>query len=301
MSKEAVGQNGAVLGSADYWDHLNRSTYIGTAMQRTSETEYFEAVKLAWFVGGDPAKIRKLQSKLNEMHIGEHLTEDGVYGKKTEQVVEGFFDELFRGSFHTLTWVNPLQSSSTGITSELRSSTGKGTVVFRPDIPHGKFSNTHINTVEGISLKHGQYVPSSELQRTTLNSLNHKEISDDAYRVLKDFDDTAKKVRIGARVLLVFGAASEAWELSQTIESDLHDADRKIGKKTYSRVASVAGSWSLSALGAKGGAMAGAAIGTAIMPGVGTAIGGVVGGITLGLAGSFGGGAHLKNGLLILL
>ena len=109
MSKEAVGQNGAVLGSADYWDHLNRSTYIGTAMQRTSETEYFEAVKLAWFVGGDPAKIRKLQSKLNEMHIGEHLTEDGVYGKKTEQVVEGFFDELFRGSFHTLTWVNPLQ------------------------------------------------------------------------------------------------------------------------------------------------------------------------------------------------
>ena len=45
MSKEAVGQNGAVLGSPDYWDRLNRSTYIGTAMQRTSETEYFDAVK----------------------------------------------------------------------------------------------------------------------------------------------------------------------------------------------------------------------------------------------------------------
>lgn len=45
MSKEAVGQNGAVLGSSDYWDRLNRSSYIGTAMQRTSEPEYFEAVK----------------------------------------------------------------------------------------------------------------------------------------------------------------------------------------------------------------------------------------------------------------
>ena len=45
MSKEAVGQNGAVLGSSDYWDRLNRSTYIGTAMQRTSEPEYFEALK----------------------------------------------------------------------------------------------------------------------------------------------------------------------------------------------------------------------------------------------------------------
>ena len=98
-------------------------------------------------------------------------------------------------------------------------------------------------------------------------------------------------VRIGARVLLVIGAALDALELYQTIESDLHDADRKIGKKTYSHVASVAGSWSLSALGAKGGAMAGAAIGTAIMPGVGTAVGGVVGGMTLGLVGSFGGSA----------
>ena len=45
MSKEAVGQNGAVLGSSDYWDRLNRSSYIGTAMQRTSEPEYFEAIK----------------------------------------------------------------------------------------------------------------------------------------------------------------------------------------------------------------------------------------------------------------
>ena len=45
MSKEAVGQNGAVLGSSDYCDRLNRSTYIGTAMQRTSEPEYFEALK----------------------------------------------------------------------------------------------------------------------------------------------------------------------------------------------------------------------------------------------------------------
>lgn len=52
------------------------------------------------------------------MHVGEPLTEDGVYGKKTEQVVGRFFDELFRGLVHALTWVNPLQSSSTGITSE---------------------------------------------------------------------------------------------------------------------------------------------------------------------------------------
>lgn len=263
--------------------------------------------KLAWFVGGNPAKIRQLQSKLNELHLGEHLTEDGVYGKKTEQAVGGFFDELFRGSFHTLTWVNPLQSESTGIVSEpivkngetifalrdysARSTTGKGTVVFRPDTSHNGFPYTHINTVEGRSIKSGQYVPSSEFQLGNLNSINHKEISEDAYHVLKDLDGTAKKVRTAGRVLLVAGAALEALELYQTIESDLNDADQKIGKKTYSHVASIVGSWSLSAFLSAKGAAAGAAIGTAIMPGAGTAIGGVVGSVTLGLVGSFSGSA----------
>lgn len=204
--------------------------------------------KLAWFVGGDPAKIRHLQGKLNEMHVGEHLTEDGVYGKKTEQAIAEFFDQLFRGSFHTLAWVNPLQSSSTGITAEPivkngetifslrdsspRSISGKPMVVFRPDTPHNGFPYTHINAVEGRSIKSGQYVPSSESQLANLNSINHKEISERTYNFLKDFDGTAKKVRIGARVLLVIGAVLEALELYQTIESDLHDADRKIGKKT---------------------------------------------------------------------
>lgn len=263
--------------------------------------------KLAWFVGGDPVKIRKLQNKLNEMHIGEHLTEDGVYGKKTEQAVAEFFDQLFRGSFHTLAWVNPLQNSSTGITSEpivkngetifslrdssARSISGKPMVVFCPDTPHNGFPYTHINAVEGKSIKSGQYVPSSESQLANLNSINHKGISEKAYNILKDFDSIAKKIRISARVLLIPGVAWEVFDLSQTIETDLHDADRKIGKTTYSHVASIVGNWSLSAFLSAKGAAAGAAIGTAIMPGVGTAVGGVVGGMTLGLAGSFGGSA----------
>jgi len=263
--------------------------------------------RLAWFVGGDPAKIRKLQSKLNEMHIGEHLTEDGVYGKKTELVVEEFIDQLIHGSCHTLAWINPLQSSSTGITSEpiikngetifslrdssARSASGKPIVVFRPDTPHNGFPYTHINAVEGRSLKNGQYIPSSELQLANLNKMNHREISEDAYRVLKDFDGVCKKVRTAGKVLLVAGVALEAYELYLTIESDLHDADRKIGKKTYSQVASIVGSWSLSAFLAGKGASVGAAIGTSIMPGVGTAIGGAIGGVTLGLVGSFSGSA----------
>lgn len=96
----------------------------------------------------------------------------------------------------------------------------------------------------------------------------------------------AKKVRIAGRVLLVAGAALDALELYQTIEEDFHDADRKIGKKTYADAASIGGSWALGALGAQGGAMLGAEIGTAILPGVGTAVGAAAGGLILGIVGS---------------
>lgn len=81
---------------------------------------------------------------------------------------------------------------------------------------------------------------------------------------------------------------TRSWQ-SITIDDDLHDADRKIGKKTYSSAAEIGGSWAGSALGAKGGAWAGAAIGTAVLPGVGTAVGGIAGGLVLGVVGSFAG------------
>ena len=261
--------------------------------------------RLAWFVGGDAAKIRQLQKRLNELNLGGQLLEDGVYGEKTEKAVADFMQQLLHGSVPTLTWVDPLQSSLTGITSAKISGSNisalwdfskrsanqnKGIIVFRVDEPHGSFNYPHINTVEGRSIKSGKYNP-SEFQRANLNALNHTEISDDAYRVLKDFDGVAKKVRVAGKILLVAGAALDTLELYQTIEGDLHDADRRIGKKTYAAVAGIGGSWGLGALGAKDGAAAGAAIGTAIMPGVGTAIGGAVGGLVLGIAGSYGGDA----------
>lgn len=55
-------------------------------------------------------------------------------------------------------------------------------------------------------------------------------------------------------VLLVAGSVLDALELCSTIDDNLHDADRKIGKKTYSSAAEISGSWAGSALGAKGGA-----------------------------------------------
>ena len=85
------------------------------------------------------------------------------------------------------------------------------------------------------------------------------------------------------------GEVLDIIELCKIIEPQLQDAEKKLDKETWSSIASLGGSWILSAAGAKTGAWAGAAIGTALMPGVGTAIGGAVGGIVLGTLGSMGG------------
>lgn len=45
MSREATGENGVVLGSGEYWYRVNRATFFGGLMRRTSETNYHEALR----------------------------------------------------------------------------------------------------------------------------------------------------------------------------------------------------------------------------------------------------------------
>lgn len=63
--------------------------------------------KPAWFVNGDPAEIRQLQSKLNQLGIGEHLAEDGVYGKKTMTALETYIKTFGMGSLPVAGVMNP--------------------------------------------------------------------------------------------------------------------------------------------------------------------------------------------------
>jgi len=49
--------------------------------------------KLAWFVGGDPSKIKDLQKALNDLGVGQRLKEDGVYGEKTKAAISLVIDK----------------------------------------------------------------------------------------------------------------------------------------------------------------------------------------------------------------
>jgi len=253
--------------------------------------------KLAWFVGGDPAKIRELQSKLNQLGVNEHLTEDGVYGKKTLAAWEKFISNLEHGTVPTLTWIDPLQSDLTGITVG-RSRYGKThnlddalMIGSHPYIridpkPEGTETAWPRGVKTDITYPHINFDPrpdSNWLYDQIQSNYNHYRLSDSAYDKLKDLKGAGKMVHVAGRVLLVAGIALDALELGTTIEADLTDADRKLGKKTLSTAVGIGGSWAGAALGAKLGALAGAATGPvapiaipvlSIVGGIGGALGG---------------------------
>lgn len=235
--------------------------------------------RLAWFVGGDPGKIRQLQQKLNQLGVGEHLTEDGVYGKKTLAAWEKFLSRLEHGAVPTLTWIDPLQSKLTGIkigsTTEGSTLGLNNALISSSNQPFIHIDGPHsgrtlkipgVRKRKPINFNHLNVdkVPNGNWIYNQLQSrFNHHELSGDAYNALKDLKATGKKVRVAGKVLLVAGIALDALELGTTIDADLKDADRKIGKKTLSAAASIGGSWAGAALWAKIGAIAGGMTGPA--------------------------------------
>ena len=106
-----------------------------------------------------------------------------------------------------------------------------------------------------------------------------------AYDALKSFDQTAKVIKVSGKTLLITGIIADTISLGKAIESDLKDADRKLGKTTSIEIIRIIGSWTGSAIGAKYGAMLGASVGTA----AGGIAGGLIGATVLGIIGSYSG------------
>ncbi len=249
--------------------------------------------KLAWYVGGDGTKIGQLQKNLNVLGItGDNgrLLEDGVYGRETFAAWHKFIDKLINGSTPMLVWGDPLQTSLTGIKTGLKTtlnnidypillSTKNKTPLFGADL--------HGYAIPGTKSKIEQYyhinvktIPDDTLFHQNIASkLNHIQISEKAYNILINFENIARKVRIAGRVFLIAGIVLDTLELGFSVYDDLHDVDKKLGKKTISTAVQIGGRWVGALAGAKLGSMGGATLGTAILPGLGTVIGGFTGGL----------------------
>lgn len=254
-----------------------------------------------WYAGGNSYKIQEFQRNLNILGVdgnSGHLKEDGVFGKETLSAWGNLLSKLVSGSVPVLCYVDILQSYLTGITHYLAENGKKpkegkilqhypmeklpdrysysilmqdGKELFRLDRPHMEKSEPLDYHINYKPIKH----------KDLYKLLNHKTIKEETFLKLKDFQRIRKIANIAGKKLLVAGILLDTLELGKTIISDLHDADRKLGRTTTMTAISIGGRWAGAAIGAKGGAMAGAAIGTAIFPGPGTAILGTA----LGLAG----------------
>jgi len=264
--------------------------------------------RLAWFVGGDPAKIRQLQSKLNELGIGERLEEDGVFGKKTLEKWNRF-KEALSGAVPALGFIDPLQSEVSGYSHKFKKRTrptgevaeryhvsdlpekydasvilkrvgNKKELAFMLDQPHkvdGDIAGYHMNVHVDVPERLQRYF------------YNHKEINESTYLKLKNFKNVAKPVRFAGKILLATGIVLDVVELGVAVLNDVKDSNNFPEKGTVSTAIEIGSRWTGSALGAKGGAMLGAAAGSALLPIpiVGTAVGGAIGGFLGGVGGSY--------------
>ena len=290
---------------------LNMHHYVrdenGEALQRAvNELEHcgcgnvsFYASKiqtLCWYREISSNNVLALQKALNKIPGYDTLTEDGVYGEKTSSSYNLLINELLHGTFPMLTFIDPLQSKYTGISAitaptkqgdKFTKIFAKGTSgpIFRAD----KHPIGGGNPVPHFNAKAVDGAPA--WQQSMADALDHKPIPDEVYNLLKNFDDTARIIKIGGKILLAAGIVADAITLGDAIHTDLNDADQKLGKLTAQTGASIFGSWGGGTLGAEAGTYAGAAIGTAIFPGLGTLVGGAVGGLVLGIVGSICGSA----------
>lgn len=233
--------------------------------------------KLAWFMGGDPSKIRKLQKTLNELGCSDHLKEDGVVGQKTLHAWEQFIRELEHGVVPTLAWTDLLQTEQTGIKTGSTTNGGEAGLnnalvlpnnhhYIRFDPPHGGGTTlvrgkrkhvdyNHIN-IDKVSNSNWLY---DQIQK----NFDHYPLSDKAYKLLTNLDNTAKEIRVaGKKKFLVGGLALDALELGSAIFADIKDSG-KMPDKIISSAVSIGGSWAGATLLTKAGVALGIATGPA--------------------------------------
>lgn len=256
--------------------------------------------KLAWFVGGDRSKILRLQKDLKALGFGDQLTEDGVYGNKTNAAWLSFLRIFETGTVPTLRWVDILQTEKTNITTEYKIDGGNTTMhnafVYDERIPYIRFDPPHNGGktfVRGVKKKvdynHINFLPMDDagwLYNQLRKNFDHSKLPDSAYNILKDLKQGGKVVRKAGRKFLVGGLALDALELGVALHADFKDTNNKLDK-TMSAAISIGGSWAGATVGAKIGAALGLATGLAspIAIPVLSIGGGIVGSIGGSLAG----------------
>lgn len=162
-----------------------------------------EIDKLCCFIDVDEEKVKKLQRFLNELGYGP-LEVNGIYDVTTDKIWTRFIYDLESGTYGTL---GNVACSGNQVASTVN--------VF----------------VEYTSMLHIIENETGALQKAG------------AKRLVENLNNSSKIIKIGQKTVIVSSLALDALELGLAIEQDLTDADKKIGKKTWTTAAEISGSW----------------------------------------------------------
>ncbi len=182
--------------------------------------------KLSWFVGGNSYKIRQLQQKLNETGAVDHLTEDGVYGKKTHNAWLDFLDKLAHCSAPTLAWTDLTQSELSkvrlGNTTYGKNNGLTNAFLYPGKRPYIHFDPPHPNqhlTVNGkkipIDFPHvnldEKLVGHDAIYDNLFEKYNHYPLSNEAYAVLSGWIRWKKLLELAEKSFLFAALCWMRW------------------------------------------------------------------------------------------
>lgn len=188
--------------------------------------------KLSWFVGGNSYKIRQLQQKLNETGAVDHLTEDGVYGKKTHNAWLDFLDKLAHCSAPTLAWTDLTQSELSkvrlGNTTYGKNNGLTNAFLYPGKRPYIHFDPPHPNqhlTVNGkkipIDFPHvnldEKLVGHDAIYDNLFEKYNHYPLSNEAYAVLSGWIRWKKLLELEEKSFLFAALCWMRWSLERQL------------------------------------------------------------------------------------
>ena len=179
-----------------------------------------KAKRLAWFVGGDPRKIKELQHKLNDLGLFQYLKEDGVYGKKTHEAVCEFHAKLESPNVPKLVKIGEVVDVAHNITDTVSDAS--------ENMAYFKVQNGYQSDQIALLLS-----PNGK------DWLLHKNPTQSSIRFIEQFKGKASVWKTANKTLLVTGFALDALQVVSVSLDGTKDIEQKLveSSKTATKTA----------------------------------------------------------------
>lgn len=246
--------------------------------------------QLAWFVGGNPSNIMKLQAALREFDFGRNVEIDGVYGSVTNDAWNRMLEMVRDAEVPRLYWEVrepvPIDQFRAENYQRARAFAQNMQDIFNY-ADHGVEAWKKSFEIAGALAN-----PTDDLGRAMYNAANKKFVisyaTKEAAKYYKGFTESVQHtIKVSGKTLAVTGILWAAIDAGLAVHEDLTDADKKLEKPSVKVVvgAYMSELTAMAIMQWAGGAEIGATIGGCFGP-VPAAVGAVVVPIILSIAGS---------------